>query len=360
MTTVHDNFPIVAEQMLQTVQRGWWPRRRQRADLPALPPGAVYVFRVGGQYREYQEGMTFDPSHPDVVDASSVSLVDTRARLVEVERVVPSVSEADTFTIRASFTCQVTDAATVARQGIDDVTIPLRTYLAGDSELSRASAAHRIEEVNAVRDQVTRRMTAYTTIVTPRITGMSVEFVGIEVLTPDDLRAWEQKLRDERRGQELLRGQHEFESQAVQRLAELLQQGGEYVDALGVTRNVIDVAAIAERAHRREDQDRAIRQQAASQDDARAHEREKEQRALHADLLRTLVAHMGRSEHYVDYQQVFQQLMEQGTVPAAGTVGPAVEAAPQHRANGSPAKLPGRDGREPDPRYIKDEDDLLD
>ncbi|MFE3647602.1 hypothetical protein [Streptomyces sp. NPDC059122] len=360
MTTVHENYPIVAEQMLQTVQRGWWSRRRQRADVPPLPPGAVYVFRVGGQYREYPEGMTFDPSHPDVVDASSVSLVDTRARLVEAERVVPSVSEADTFTIRASFTCQVTDAATVARQGIDDVTVPLRSYLAGDSELSRASAAHRIEEVNAVRDEATRRMTAYTTIVTPRIAGMTVEFVGIEVLTPEDLRTWEQKLRDERRGQELLRGQHEFESQSVQRLAELIQQGGEYVDALGVTRNVIDVAAIAERTHRREDDDRSHRRQAAAQAGALTHEREREQRALHADLLRTLVSHMGRAEHFVDYQQVLQQLMEQGTVPAAGPAAPAVESAPADRANGSPAKLTGRNGQGPGPHYIKDEDDLLD
>ncbi|MYU53483.1 hypothetical protein EYS09_16210 [Streptomyces kasugaensis] len=353
------NYPIVAEQTLETVQPRWWSRRRECVDVPALPPGAVYVFRVGGQYREYPEGVSFDPSHPDVVEAASVSLVDTRTRLVEVERTVPSVSEADVFTIRASFTCQVTDAAVVARQGIDDVTIPLRSYLARDGELSRGSAAHRIEEVNAVRDQVNLRMTAYTTIVAPRVAGMSVEYVGIEVLTPDDLRAWEQKLRDERRGQELLRGQHEFESQAVQQLAELLAQGGVYADALGVTRNRIDVAAIAERAHRLDELDKTRRHQAGAEEKSHAREREAEDRKMRAHLIDTLLKQMGTSQEYVDFQQLFQQVSEYGAAPAKGSPAPAVESGP-HREHGPARKLTGRGGREPHPSFIKDEDDLLD
>ncbi|TJZ42318.1 hypothetical protein FCH28_34855 [Streptomyces piniterrae] len=358
------NYPIVAEQTLEKAERGWWPRRRRVVAVPELPPGAVYVFRVGGQYREFPDAVPFDPSHADVVDASSVSVVDTRARLVQAERIVPSVSEADVFTLRASFTCQVTDAASVARQGIDDVTVPLRTYLAGDSELSRLSAAHRIEEVNAVRDQATRRMTAYSTIVTPRIPGMSVEFVGIEVLTPDDLRAWEQKVRDELRGQQLLDSQQEFESRAVQRLAELLNQGGAYVDALGVTRERIDVADIAERTHRLDEQDRARRHQAVADDKARAHEQAEAERNLQANLVLTLLKQMGSSGEYVDYQQVLHQVMERGSGPAGGASVPASPPSEAigsgaHRDGGSPAKLTGRGDREPH-RYIKDEDELLD
>ncbi|MER6078523.1 hypothetical protein ABT156_09575, partial [Streptomyces sp. NPDC001833] len=119
------NYPVIAEHILATVQGTWWSRRRRRDDVPPLPPGAVHVFRVGGNYRTFPEGMVFDPSHPDVLDASSVSIVDTRARLVDVERPLPSVSEADNFTMRASFTCQVTDPTVIARQGIIDVTVPL-------------------------------------------------------------------------------------------------------------------------------------------------------------------------------------------------------------------------------------------
>lgn len=352
------NYPVATEQALGAIQRGWLSRRRRRDDVPELPPGAVYVFRVGGQYREYPEGMTFDPAHPDVVDASSVSLVDTRARLVEVERIIPSVSEADAFTIRVSFTCQVTDAATVARQGVVDATVPLRAYLAGDSELSQASAAHRVEEVNAVRDQVTRRMTAYTTIVPPRIAGMSVEFVGIEVLTPEDLRAWEQTMRNERWTRELARGKRDFEQDEILRLAELISQGSDHVDALGVVRDRVDIAAVASRTHRTADEDRAYNRETAADERAWDREQEKAERKTRNDMVLTVLRQMGEPGNYVDYQQVLQQMLDDGRTRPDGTPIPAVESG---RRTGKASPGPGG-YREPHPQgdFIKDEDDLVD
>lgn len=58
------NYPVIAEHILATVQGTWWARRRRREDVPPLPPGAVHVFRVGGNYRTFPEGMVFDPSTP--------------------------------------------------------------------------------------------------------------------------------------------------------------------------------------------------------------------------------------------------------------------------------------------------------
>ncbi|WP_394432043.1 SPFH domain-containing protein [Streptomyces sp. SGAir0957] len=355
------NYPVIAEHILTTVQGAWWSRRRQRDDVPPLPPGAVHVFRVGGNYRTFPEGMVFDPSHPDVLDASSVSLVDTRARLVEVERTLPSVSEADRFTVRASFTCQVTDPVVIARKGVIDVAVPLRAYLMGDADLPRVSAGHRVEEVNAVRTEVSHRITAYSAIVPPRVAGMNVEFVSAEVHASDDLRDWEQKLRDERRSWELQRGQRDFETQDALRIAELLAQGSDHVDAFGIARNEIDVTEAAARIHRNTAQDVARRDTIEASNRAHAQARETAEAQMRRDMLLTLLRQMGGSE-YVDYHQVLEQVLRETGGPSASAAvtgaGTAhmVEPGPASRAAG-----PVRDGAsDPHNGFVKDEDDLVD
>ncbi|MFF9814281.1 hypothetical protein [Streptomyces sp. NPDC014006] len=357
------NYPVITEHILATVQGAWWSRRRRREDVPPLPPGAAYVFRTGGNYRLFPEGMVFDPAHPDVLDASSVSLVDTRARLVDVDRPLPSVSEADTFTMRTSFTCQVIDPAVVARQGIIDVTVPLRAYLMGDGELPRVSAGHRVEEINAVRAEVGHRMTAYSAIVPPRVAGMSVEFVSAEVhAASDDLRNWEQKLRDERRAWELQRGQRDFETEDAQRIAELFAQGSDHVDAFGVARKEIDVTEVAARIHRITEEESVRRHKAEVADRTHAHAQETAEVQLRRELLLTLLRQMGGSE-YVDYHQVLDQVLrETGGLasPVAGSAADSVrmvESGPAGRGRAAD----GRDGsRDPQGGFVKDEDDLVD
>ncbi|WP_145499036.1 hypothetical protein [Streptomyces sp. CFMR 7] len=356
------NYPVTAEHVLATVQGTWWSRRRRRDDVPHLPPGAVYVFRVGGNYRAYPEGMVFDPSHPDVLDASSVSLVDTRARLVEVERTLPSVSEADNFTVRASFTCQVTDPAVIARHGVVDVAVPLRAYLLGDGDLPRVSAGHRVEEVNAVRTEVSHRMTAYSAIVPPRISGMSVGFVSAEVHTSDDLRDWEQRLRDERRSQELQKGQRDFETQDVLRVAELLSQGSDTADAVGIVRKEIDVIDAAARIHRIAEEESVRRHQAETSKRAHAQARETAETQMRRDMLLTLLRQMGGSE-YVDYHQVLEQVLrETGGQASSGLatapdIGRMVESGPVRPDH----QVAGRGGpRDPQSGFVRDEDDLVD
>lgn len=356
------NYPVIAEHILATVQGTWWSRRRRREDVPPLPPGAVHVFRVGGNYRTFPEGMVFDASHPDVLDASSVSMVDTRARLVEVERTLPSVSEADNFTVRAAFTCQVTDPTVIARQGIIDVTVPLRAYLMGDADLPRVSAGHRVEEVNAVRTEVSHRMTAYSAIVPPRVAGMSVEFVSAEVHASDDLRDWEQKVRDERRSWELQRGQRDFETEDARRIAELLSQGSDHVDAFGIARQEIDVTQAAARIHRITEEESARRHKTETSDRAHAQARETAEAQIRRDMLLTLLRQMGTSE-YVDYHQVLDQVLRETGAQAAPGIGAAAGTARMVESGQGRTSRPaaGRDGsRDAQGGFVKDEDDLVD
>ncbi|MBW8797815.1 MAG: hypothetical protein JF597_30790 [Streptomyces sp.] len=354
------NYPVIAEHILATVQGTWWSRRRRRDDVPPLPPGAVHVFRVGGNYRTFHEGMVFDPSHPDVLDASSVSIVDTRARLVDVERPLPSVSEADNFTMRASFTCQVTDPTVIARQGIIDVTVPLRAYLLGDSDLPRVSAGHRVEEINAVRTEAGHRMTAYSAIVPPRVAGMSVEFVNAEVYASDDLRDWEQRLRDERRSWELRKGQRDFETQDARRIAELLSQGSDHVDAFGIARQEIDVTEVAARIHRATGEESARRHQAESEERAHARLLETTDAQLRREMLLTLLRQAAGSE-YVDYHQMLDQVLREMGGQAAPGVGAAADTA-RMVESGQARPHRAAAGREHDPQgsFVKDEDDLVD
>ncbi|MGY5044618.1 hypothetical protein ACWDE0_03005 [Streptomyces sp. 900105755] len=354
------NYPVIAEHILATVQGTWWSRRRRRDDVPPLPPGAVHVFRVGGNYRTFPEGMVFDPSHPDVLDASSVSIVDTRARLVDVERPLPSVSEADNFTMRASFTCQVTDPTVIARQGIIDVTVPLRAYLMGDSDLPRVSAGHRVEEINAVRTEAGHRMTAYSAIVPPRVAGMSVEFVNAEVYaSSDDLRNWEQKLRDERRSWELRKGQRDFETQDARRIAELLSQGSDHVDAFGIARQEIDVTAAAARIHRATAEESARRHQAETEERAHARLLETTDAQLRREMLLTLLRQAAGSE-YVDYHQMLDQVLrELGGQSAPGLGAAADPARMVESGQGRSGRPVGRE-RDPQGALVKDEDDLVD
>lgn len=356
------NYPVISEHILATVQGNWWSRRRCRDDVPPLPPGAVYVFRIGGNYRTFPEGMVFDPSHPDVLDASSVSLVDTRARLVDVDRPLPSVSEADNFTVRAFFTCQVTDPTVVARQGIIDVTVPLRAYLMGDNDLPRVSAGHRVEEINAVRTEAGHRMTAYSAVVPPRVAGMSIEFVNAEVHASDDLRDWEQKLRDERRSRELQLGQRDFETQDALRIAELLSQGSDHVDAFGIARKEIGVTEAAARIHRIAEEGSARRHETETADRAHAQSLKTAEAQIRREMLLTLLRQAAGSE-YVDYHQMLDLVLREMGGQAASGIGATEDTARmvesgQARPGHTPAVRGG--SRDPEGGFVKDEDELVD
>lgn len=351
-------YPVVSEHVLDAVG-GQWFKRRRREDMPRLLPGTVYVLRVGGDYRQYPEGLVFDPGHDDVLDASSVSLVDTRVRIVEVRRVLPSASEADRFTVSVSFSCQVTDPSLVARRGVVDVTAPLSAYLAAEDELPRTTAGFRVEEINAVRAAAAHRVTAHTTVAPPRVAGMHVEFVGTEVYAAEDLRDWEQTLREQRRTQELARGRDDFESRQSQQLAELLHLGPLHAEALRMVRDGADMAGVVGRINAADALEQARR--ARVEEEAVAHGRAVETEAirLRREILLGLLARLDGEGDAVFSEELLDVLMRQ--MAAADGPGPALTAgrATTDRAR-SEDPHPSRSGRVTGDGFVRDEDDLVD
>lgn len=351
-------YPVVSEYVLNAVG-GQWFKRRRREDMPQLLPGTVYVLRVGGDYRQYPEGLVFDPGHDDVLDASSVTLVDTRVKVVEIRRTLPSASEADRFTVSVSFSCQVTDPALVARRGVVDVTAPLSAYLAAEDELPRTTAGFRVEEINAVRAAAAHRVTAYTTVNPPRVAGMHVEFVGTEVHAAEDLRDWEQTLRQQRRTQELLQGRNDFESRQSQQIAELLHLGPLHAEALRMVRDGVDMADVVGRINAADALEKTHR--ARVEEDSVAHGRAVETEAirLRREILLGLLARLDGEGDAVFSEELLDVLIRQMAVPDGA--GPALTAGPsktdRSRSDDSP---PGRSGRAAGSGFVRDEDDLVD
>jgi hypothetical protein len=351
------NYPLITELMLGRPDSRRF-RRPRREDVPDLPPGATYVFRVSGNYREYPIGTVFDPSHDDVLDASSVSLVDLRVRIVPVDWAVPSISEAGRFTLRASFTCQVTDPVAVARYGITDITAPLGAYLRRDAKLAGAGMAHTMDEVNVVREQITNRMKAYSAINPPDVQGMAIEFLAVEVLTPDDVAQHERDRLEVDREQELNRLRNSFEDDNTQRLVGLIEQGSSWVDALALARDRIDIADLASQRHKEEEAVREREAEKAALAASRSHEAELQERNLKSQLVLRLLQQMGGSDSYVDYHQVLQQVLEDHSGRPGADTSPAALGSGQGGRSTAFTKSPR--GENPQEGFISDEDELLD
>ncbi|SEK68993.1 hypothetical protein [Streptacidiphilus jiangxiensis] len=348
------NYPILLEKTLARPESRW-PRRTRREDTPALPPGAVFVFRVGGDYREYPRDLVFDPTHPDVLDASSVSLVDTRWRMVTVDRVVPSISEGASFTLRASFRCQVSNAVTVAREGINDVSALLSAYLGQDYKLISIAAAHAMTDVNAVRAEVKARLDASMAVAPPDIDGLSIEFMTIEVLTPHDVGEHERKLMEEARRQELAKRRGTYEAGLVEESAALIGRGSAWTDAQALVHGSLSPAELADRRRQAELDAEVARAQQEALALERAHEMALRRLETETRLVHAVLDQLAASGTYVNYEDVLHQVLGRGGVSAAeephelGSGG----ATPADRNDGRPQQ-----GSRPQDGFINDEEGL--
>ncbi|WIM96388.1 hypothetical protein ACTOB_008580 [Actinoplanes oblitus] len=190
-------YPLVRSVSLNDAQKGGLfglgKKRRVAADLPKADPHEVWVYRVEGRHVVNRGELALDDD--DVVRADSVSLVNVgRDVPVTVELRLPS-AEASDFTVRVTFACTVTDAARVVREDIKAAPAVL-AYLRRDSKLGHLALNYRMSDLNALRRDATARIRAYTEVKAPEINGLDVRFVGIEVLTPQELGAFEQKRRE--------------------------------------------------------------------------------------------------------------------------------------------------------------------
>ncbi|WDZ86007.1 hypothetical protein [Micromonospora cathayae] len=242
-------YPVLTEKNLPPVLRRLiGTRRRLVTDLPSLPPGAVYVFKVNGQHRLYGDRHV-DHSDETVVDAVAVSVVQRRAANLQCVLAIPSASAADEFTVVVNFRCQVLTPEAVAEAGLNDLVTLLTTYLWQDRELKNLGLQFRIEDINDVRRQVDARITAYCHLVPPVVPGMDVALSSVVVHPSADLRAQRRRVRDKKWDQEVGRLDVAWQNEEIDRYATLLSAGPTYADALGISRNEINVGQVAERMH---------------------------------------------------------------------------------------------------------------
>lgn len=236
-------YPVLEERPLPAVPRRFM--RGGRRDLGQLPEwrlGCVFVFHAGHNRIALREHAHLTGTEEAVVDAVAVSVVDVRPRAIIAQLVLPSASAADDFTVRASFRCQVTEPEVVAGHGAFDLGWQLERHLARDHKLLGLGASHSVERIAEVRELVDARVEAYWEYHPLELAGLSISFTSASVLTPTELRAHEQQMRDERWRQDLVKLTSTAEDAEIERMKGLIAGGSGALTALGLARKEIHSA----------------------------------------------------------------------------------------------------------------------
>jgi hypothetical protein len=208
-------YPIISQQTLKEPPRHGLLNMRspRRADdeVPALNPHEVLVYRVDGKFI-VDDGRR-RPDHNQVVNASSVSVVNMRRRAdVDVSFTITS-KDAASFTVQVNFTCSVVDPVTVVKDGQTNASESLLAYLKGYQPLFEVGLVHPLAEINVVRRKAGLHIKAYMTICPPEIPGMLIDLANVQVMTPQEVAEHEERRRREGREQDLAaeRLQHEHD-----------------------------------------------------------------------------------------------------------------------------------------------------
>ncbi|MFI6822964.1 hypothetical protein ACIBJE_18695 [Micromonospora sp. NPDC050187] len=350
------SYPVLMEKNLPPAPRRLFgARRRSVTDLPALPPGAVYVFRVNGQQRLYGD-RHLDHSDDVVVEASAVSVVQRRAAIQQCVLAIPSMSAADEFTVVVSFRCQVIGPEAVAEAGLADLVTVLTNHLWQDRELKNLGLQYRIEDINEVRRQADARVTAYCHLVPPSVPGMDVALSSVVVHPSADLRAQRRRVRDKEWDQEVSRLDVAWQNGEVERYASILSAGPVYADALGVSRNEINVGQVAERMHDVEAEHRRYTREAEAEHHRLAREAELEHRRLVGTVVQDMVTRGLLDRADLDPVRLVDELIG-GNAQQVGSRPAAVDEPPVPLPQG-PQGGGQRDGGDAGPDFIPNEADI--
>ena len=213
-----DSYPLVVTREFGRPQTrgGLFRPRLERSDddLPALAPFHVRVFRIGDAYQEEnnQVGLRDDI----LVNASSVTVVDKRARVPVVAEVPIPSGEIGDFTVRVKFLCTVHDAAAVVRDGVTDVKALLEGYVQGVPGLDEEGEGLPTSEAATVRKGVIARLQTYLEMRPPALSGFEIAIASVEVLSPEDMAEHLRALQEAKRAQEMDRFQNKLEAERAQ------------------------------------------------------------------------------------------------------------------------------------------------
>jgi hypothetical protein len=228
-------FPVIEEQALPHVPGRFFVRRDLNL-LPQVHPGTMLVFKHGSRYEAFSDAEHLTGREEPVVDATEVSLVDLRSRVFTLYLPLPSASPADDFTVKVSFRARVTDAERVAAEGPANMTGLLASYLDKHAPLTRLGREHSVAQIADVRDLVSSHIEAYCDLNPIDMPGLEVKLDTVGVLTPRELRAHDQRMRDERWNQELEDLQAEGLGRKADWHKQFVDKGSSALTALGLAR----------------------------------------------------------------------------------------------------------------------------
>ncbi|BDH06699.1 hypothetical protein [Streptomyces seoulensis] len=198
-------YPVVSTRTLEPpAARGWrgmGTARRERSELPRLEPHQVAVYRVGEDWAESHGDL--DPRSETAVRATSVTVVDRRRDVpVEAMVTVPSADGTD-CAVRVRFRCTAEDAVELMREGgPSDASDALVSYLQGCPALAEEYVPQGDAQLAEVTKRICANVTAFALAQPPRLPGMAVELVSVDLLTPAQLSELRQRLAELRLQQE--------------------------------------------------------------------------------------------------------------------------------------------------------------
>jgi hypothetical protein len=194
------SYPIVTHWPLAPCPKrgplGLRKRFREAGELPKPAAHEVLVFRVDGEY--LPDSGRLGLRDDEIVRASHVSVVDMSRDTPVLVAVTIQSGEASAFTVHVTFTCTVNDAVLVVKDGVDAATV-LRSYLMSHQRLFELGLVRKISDINAVIRDVSAQVRAYFEIRPITVPGMTVRLAGVEVLTPQELIEFEEKVRGNER-----------------------------------------------------------------------------------------------------------------------------------------------------------------
>lgn len=236
----HKDFPVSLEKELGKPRKRFAGLlvTRDLSELPPQRPGTLLVFHNGSTWTVAHGRIKGSEDY--VVEALSVSVVQSRMREIEVEVRIPSKDPADDFTVVAGFACQVTRPELIAEQGPFSVVKRLQTYLTKDAELLTKGMGYTVDEIHDVRYAVEARVRAYCAEVPPGIAGLEALLTTVQVLTPIDLKAHRERVRNAKWEREVTELLAKHEDQDVRRLAEIFRDPAAMA-ALGTVRDKVDL-----------------------------------------------------------------------------------------------------------------------
>ena len=214
------DYPIISQRSLPKASRrgpkGIMPARREASDLPLPNAHEAVVYKTAGSYIVDDGRSRTTDDH--IVNATNITVVDMREDApIQAETSIPSAGEVE-FVVHVTFLCTVRKPEEVVDAGLQDITTSLTNYLIQHQPLFHLGEDYHLNQISAVRRNVTAELKAFFSLRPPRFRGLDVELGSIQVLTPDELH---QQQREREMETLLTSEQQQMEHELAKERAEL-------------------------------------------------------------------------------------------------------------------------------------------